>query len=464
MSIISFHQVSKQFTLRRDRPRSFQELFLSTLRREREPAKEKYWVLNNVSFAVEQGDVVGIIGANGVGKSTILKLISRIIEPTSGTISVNGRVGALLELGAGFHPDLTGRENIYLNGSILGFTRAHMNRIFDDILDFSEIERFIDVPVKHYSSGMYMRLAFSIAIHVEPDILLVDEVLAVGDQAFQLRCLDRIHDMQRDGVTIVMVSHAMDTVRNMCTRALWLDDGMIQVEGDVDQVIDRYTAQVIAQDQKHILKTEQEEAPGIQGFAPEIQGAAVSLEGGDGRSEPERRQVEDKPTWRWGSWEAEIARVEILSGSGREQRTFQTGDPLIVRIHYIAHQPITKPKFGLALYHSNGFQISGPNNVFAGYEIDEISGRGYVDYFVESLPLLQGTYLLTAAIHDYEGEHTYDHHHQQFTFRVRPGGVPEQFGSFCIPATWHWSGDQVAHSAGAAEAAGAATKVREQVG
>ncbi|MBN1658383.1 MAG: ABC transporter ATP-binding protein [Anaerolineae bacterium] len=455
--MISFDQVSKQFTLHRDRPRSFQELFVSTLRRERKPAKERYWVLNNVSFAIEQGDVVGIIGANGVGKSTILKLISRIIQPTSGTISVNGRIGALLELGAGFHPDLTGRENVYLNGSILGFTRAHMNRIFDDILDFSEIENFVDVPVKHYSSGMYMRLAFSIAIHMEPDILLVDEVLAVGDQAFQLRCLDRIHDMQRDGVTIVMVSHAMDTVRNMCTRALWLDDGMIQVEGDVDHVIDCYTAQVIAQDQKRILKTEQEEASGIQGMS-------IPSEGGDGKGGLETKLVEDKPAWRWGSWEAEIARVEILSGAGREQRTFKTGDPLIVRIHYVAHQPIQKPKFGLAIYHNNGFQISGPNNVFAGYEIDEIAGCGYVDYCVESLPLLQGTYLLTAAIHDYEGEHTYDHHHQQFTFRVRPGGVREQFGSFCIPATWRWSGEQTVHDAGAPRTAGAPTEVREQVG
>ena len=220
MSVIRFDSVSKEFILRHERSRSFQELFLNMLRLQRVGTREKFWVLRDVSFEVKPGEMVGIVGDNGAGKSTLLKLISHIIEPTSGHIEVNGRVSALLELGAGFHPDLTGRENIYLNGSILGFSRTEVDHIYDDILEFSELERFIDVPVKHYSSGMYMRLGFSIAIHVRPDILLVDEILAVGDQAFQLRCLDKINEMRRRGITIILVTHDLDTVREMVGRAL----------------------------------------------------------------------------------------------------------------------------------------------------------------------------------------------------------------------------------------------------
>jgi lipopolysaccharide transport system ATP-binding protein len=428
--VIRFDNVSKQFTLHRDRPRSFQELFLSTVRRTRKSTREKYWVLRDVSFEIESGEVLGIIGANGVGKSTVLKLISRIIEPTSGTIAAHGRIGALLELGAGFHPDLTGRENVYLNGSILGLSKAHMDNVFDDILEFSDMERFIDVPVKHYSSGMYMRLAFSIAIHVAPDILLVDEVLAVGDQAFQLRCLDRIHQMHRDGVTIVLVSHALDTVRDMCTRAIWLDDGRIQADGDVERVIDLYTMQIMEHDQQHMLRSE----PGESKEAPAPAKDEKCDEG----------ETSEEPASRWGSREAEIRGIQILNDEGQEQRTFQTGDPLTIRVHYQTCKPIEAPRFGLALYHSSGFHISGPNSVLGGLDIPRIEGHGYVDYCVKSLPLMAGTYLLTAAIHDHAGEHTYDHIHQQYTFRVRAGGVREEYGTFYIPATWRWSCDRAA--------------------
>jgi lipopolysaccharide transport system ATP-binding protein len=366
-----------------------------------------------VSFQIEAGEMVGIIGPNGAGKSTILKLISRIIEPTSGRIEIDGQVGALLELGAGFHPDLTGRENIYLNGSILGFNRAEMNRIFDDILEFSEMERFIDVPVKHYSSGMYMRLGFSIAIHLRPDILLVDEVLAVGDQSFQFRCLDRIYRMKRDGISILLVTHDLNSVRKMCDRAIWLDDGQIQYQGPVEHVLEGYMTRVLAEDEEQRLTAER--------------GAAKA------------DQKDDGPSWRWGSGEAEIVAVELLDGEGNERRTFRTGDLLTVRIHYAAHEPIQQPRFGLATYHSNGFQINGPNNVFAGCDIPQIEGEGFVDYVIEHLPLLPGSYLISAAIYDYEGNHAYDHIHQRTTFRVRPGDGGERFGTFYIPATWRWS-------------------------
>jgi lipopolysaccharide transport system ATP-binding protein len=424
MSIIQFENVSKQFTLHRNRPRSFQELFLSFIRRER-PALEKYWALRDVSFEIEPGEVVGIVGANGVGKSTVLKLMSRIIEPTSGQICVDGKIGALLELGAGFHPDLTGRENIYLNGSILGFNRAYMDRIFDNIVYFSEMARFIDVPVKHYSSGMYMRLAFSIAIHAEPDILLVDEVLAVGDQAFQFRCLDRIHGMKRQGVTIVLVTHSMDMVRDMCSRAIWLDDGVIQAEGAVEQVLERYTAQVLSHDQVVLEQAEDERRQD-------------EIEILTGEASPEEDDAsDDEPDWRWGSGESEIVDVQFLNDAGQESRAFKTGEPFVARIHYLAHQKIEEPLFGVALHHASGFHLSGPNTGFSDYTIEAIDGRGYVDFSIPSLPLLAGTYLFSAAIYDAEGQQAFDHHHMAYTFRVVPcPEVKEQYGTLHIASRW----------------------------
>jgi lipopolysaccharide transport system ATP-binding protein len=414
MTSVRFDHVSKQFTLHLERPRSFQELFLNAIRLRRNRSTEKFWALRDVSFDIKPGETVGIVGDNGVGKSTLLKLIPRIIEPSTGEIVVNGRVSALLELGAGFHPDLTGRENIYLNGSILGFSRAEMDRIFDDILSFSEMERFIDAPVKHYSSGMYMRLGFSIAIHVRPDVLIVDEILAVGDQAFQRRCLDKINEMKRRGITIILVSHDLETVRNICRRAIWLDSGRVQAEGLVEPVIEQYLTKVAARDEQQKLRTEREK-PGLD----------------------QRR--DNEAAWRWGSREAEITAVQLLDREAKERRIFRTGDTLTVRMHYLAHEPIQQPRFGLALHHNSGFHINGPNNVFAGYPIPEIEGEGFVDHTIESLPLLPGTYLVSVTIYDFEGDHAYDYIHQRFSFSVHAGGVREQFGSFYIPATWRWS-------------------------
>lgn len=412
MIAVRFDQVSKLFTLHHDRPRSFQELFLSLLRFQRPANKEQYWVLNDISFEIKHGEMVGIIGPNGAGKSTILKLIARIIEPTSGQMEVNGRLGALLELGAGFHPDLTGRENIYLNGSFLGFTKADMDQLFDDILEFSEMEHFVDIPVKHYSSGMYMRLGFSIAIHLQPELLLVDEILAVGDRSFQMRCLDKIQDMKRQGVTIILVSHALDQVRKLCDRAFWVDDGQIQAEGPVAPVLTEYMAHVSDADSQRLQSTRSRDLTG----------------------DPESR-VDDH--LRWGSGEGSIAQVQFLNGEGKAQSSFETGAPLIVRLSFVAHERIERPQFGLALHHASGFHINGPNTVFSGFDIDAIEGTGYIDYIVESLPLLEGTYLVSASLCDREGLDMYDYHHQAHTLRVhRNYAVEERYGSILIPATW----------------------------
>jgi lipopolysaccharide transport system ATP-binding protein len=417
MNATRFDCVSKQFTLHYERARSLQELFLDVLHARRASSKEIFRALDSVSFEIKRGEMTGIIGANGAGKSTILKLVSRILEPTSGHIEVNGRVSALLELGAGFHPDLTGRENVFLNGSILGISRPEMARVFDDIVSFSDMQKFIDIPVKNYSSGMFMRLGFSVAIHIKPEILLVDEVLAVGDQSFQLRCLDRITDMKRQGVTIIFVTHDLRTVRNLCDRAIWLDDGQVRADGKVDRVIDQYV--------DHAL----------------FHNGSRSTDAGSERAE-QAPMPDDSTTWRLGSREAEIVRVQLLDGEARERQRFRTGETFIARMHYVAHHRIERPVFGAAMHRADGFHICGPNTGTSGYAIDAIEGNGYIDFIVPSLPLLPGAFLFSAAIYDQGGTRAYDHHVQAYGFRVtETGGMQEEYGTLRIDGQWRLSND-----------------------
>jgi lipopolysaccharide transport system ATP-binding protein len=405
--VIQFDDVSKRFTLHHERARSFQELALS-LFRSNNSSREDFWALRDVSFSVEQGETVGLIGPNGAGKSTVLKLISRIIEPTSGRIGVSGRVGALLELGAGFHPDLTGRENIYLNGSILGLSRAEIRRKLDAIVAFAELERFIDVPVKHYSSGMYVRLGFSVAVHTDPEILLVDEVLTVGDAAFQRKCLDRIDHLRQQGVTILLVSHSAETVRNVCSRALWLDDGRLVADGSVEAVVARYLAHSWAAAESSL-------GPGV----------------GDDR--------------RWGSGEVRIVRVRLLDGSGQEKQFFRVGEPFRVEMHYRAEKRVERPVFGLAIHRGDGTHITGPNTQFAGYETREIESEGVVQYTVPALPLLEGTYYVSVAAHNWEDTEMYDYHDRLYPFRVLPSGG-ERYGVVTLKGEWSWNRRVEAHT------------------
>ena len=384
---------------------------------------ETFWALRDVSFEARHGETLGLIGHNGSGKSTTLKLITRILEPTSGAVRVRGRVSALLELGSGFHPDLTGRENIFLNGSLLGFSRSDMERRVDAIIDFAELGPFIDSPVKHYSSGMYMRLGFAVATAVDPDILITDEVLAVGDEAFQRKCMERIYQHRQDGRTIVFVSHSLEAVRNLCTHAIWLDHGVVQAAGDVTTTLDAYLRWTNRKEQER-LQREREEA------------VAAGLVPAEARDET---NAGDEDRLRWGSGEIEIEGVDFLDRRGRPADVFETGGPLTVRIRYNAHRPIEEPVFGLAIHHESGFHINGPNTRFGGLTLGLLEGAGQIDYTIPELPLLAGGYLLTAAVYDRSLAHAFDHHERMYRFVVQTGHVAERFGTVHIPGEWRWT-------------------------
>ena len=405
---IKFDGVSKKFSLHREKARSFQDLLLSLPQRWHGDYRdhEDFWVLRDVDFDVAAGEAVGLIGANGAGKSTALKLMSRIIEPTSGTVRVTGKVSALLELGAGFHPDLTGRENVYLNGSILGLDRRDIDRKLDEIVAFAELERFIDIPVKHYSSGMYVRLGFSVAVHTDPEVLLIDEVLAVGDHAFQHKCLDRILDIRRQGATICFVSHDSESVRRLCSRAVWLEDGRIQAAGEVNDTISTY----------------------LQHEAEEEEARAAGDVSGDGDSEHRR-----------GKGLIQIVGVDFLDASGNVRRVFQVGDAWAVRIRYQADARIEDPVFGLAVHRNDGVHVCGPNTTFAGLNIPSVSGEGELVYRVDQLPLMEGTYLVSVAAHDKADVTTYTYHDRLYAFAVRQTGSGEQYGLVSLGGRWEWS-------------------------
>ena len=399
---IRLQKVSKRFAFTPDTPQSVLESLISVVSRRRAQAQD-LWAVRDVSFEVQPGQCVGIIGRNGSGKSSLLKLIARIIQPTSGQIEVRGRVSALLELGAGFHQDLTGRENIYLNASVLGLNREQTEGLFDEIVAFSELGRFIDMPVKHYSSGMYMRLGFSVAIHVRPDILIVDEILAVGDQTFQAKCMDRIMEMKRAGVTILFISHDLSTIGNLCSDVIWLDRGRVRQVGPAEQVLAQY--------RDHLFQRV---------------GEQLNLENDAGGFR------------RWGSRLIEITGVRLLDDDGRETTIFHTGDSLRVEIAYVAHEPVTEPEFGLALYRHDGLHIAGPNTRVGGLEMGVVEGSGVVCYVIDQLPFLPGRYQLSAAIHDSIRPHAYDFHEEAYAFRIVEGGTREKEGLLALAATWEW--------------------------
>lgn len=395
---IHFQEVSKRFALAAETPQTVLETIIGVFRRRRR--EKALWAVLDVSFSVFPGQSFGIIGRNGSGKSTALKLAAGILKPTSGQVYVRGRVSALLELGAGFHADLTGRDNIYLNGSILGLNRAEIDERYDAIVEFSELGDFIDTPVKHYSSGMYMRLGFSVAVHVDPAILIVDEILAVGDYAFQMKCLDRIRKMRQDGVTIVMVSHHLQTMRNLCTHLIWMEHGRVKAAGKVQTVIEQYMDH---------FREEAQPGGAVSGFR------------------------------RWGTGDVEINNVRLLDGAGEAKTAFGVEEAISFEIQYDAHRPVECPEFGLAIYSQDGTHIAGPNNIEAGFPIEKIEGPGVVRLVLEGNTLLPGRYRLTAAIHDTILPQAFDFHEQAYTFQIKGHGEAMPEGVIRLPAHWEWA-------------------------
>ncbi len=426
MPAICFESVSKRFTIHHERARSLQDALLHAFRRR--GWREEFWALRDVSFAVAPGEALGVIGANGSGKSTLLKLATRLLAPTHGRVQVQGRVAALLELGAGFHPELSGRDNVYLNASILGIPRRRVDERFADIVEFAGLERFVDTPVKRYSSGMQARLGFAVAIHVDPDVLLLDEVLAVGDLQFQERCLERIRALHADGRTILLVSHDLTAVAQFCTRVLWLDDGRVRALGEPAAVIEAY--------RRHLLGI------GGWGIGERRPGAADGAPPAPEPATPSGR--------RWGSREIELTAVELLDGARRPTTRFTTGAPLVVRLRYRARRRVRRPVFGVAIY-AGGLQVGGPNTRVDGRPIEHVEGEGELRYRIEALPLVAGAYTLSAAVYDEQELHPFDHHHQCYPFQVAsPDGV-ERYGLIDLAGAWELTaGDQATPVASAA--------------
>jgi ABC-2 type transport system ATP-binding protein len=381
-SAITVDDVTKRFRLYHERNQSLK----ATLLRGGRARYEEFMALDGVSVDVAEGSTLAFVGENGSGKSTLLKCIARILRPDSGHIRVDGKMSALLELGAGFHPELSGRENVYLNGAILGLSTRELKRRFDDIVDFAGLHRFIDTPVKNYSSGMYVRLGFSVAINVEPDVLLVDEVLAVGDENFQSKCAERFAELRADGKTIVIVSHSLPSVRSMADAVVWLAHGKVRMAGGAAEVIDAYVA---------------ESHEGHE-------------QGGTGA--------------RWGSGEAVVERVELLDADGRLTERVCTGDTVTVRLHYRAHERVPRPVFGLAVHTLDGVHVTGPNTREFGLVPDEIEGTGIVDLHVPRLMLLPGTYDISVSLVDFAALHVFDFQQRLVRFDVDAGEPHETFG------------------------------------
>jgi len=360
---------------------------------------EEFWALRGVDLDIPHGSTFGIIGGNGSGKSTLLKVLAGILRPDEGTATANGRLSALLELGAGFHPELTGRENVYLNGAILGFTSREIRRRFDDIVGFAELDRFIDEPVRNYSSGMYVRLGFSVAIHVEPEILLVDEVLAVGDHTFQKRCLDRFAQLKAEGRTIILVSHDLDMVGWLCEQTAWIQQGTLQAVGPSPKVIEQF-----------------------------LDGAVDS---------PTRTDPSPSAPRRFGGRGPDdlVRAVDLVDANGHPMDRVGSGRPVRFRVRVDADQVGEPVTVALGLYRADGTHVASINSGAAVRAADD-AGTVEVDYAVDSLAVQPGIYELSVALHDATMRRVFERHTHLVRFEVEPTGVDQQNGLVALGGTW----------------------------
>ena len=394
---ILFSDVNKRFKYSTDDAESILDVIISGVRRKSHRQEQILWAVKDVNFSVMTGESIALVGRNGSGKSTILKLASGILRPSSGRVEVRGRLSAMLELGAGFHADLTGQENIRLNASILGLTNAEIDEIYDDIVEFSELGEFINMPVKHYSSGMYMRLGFSVAVHITPDVLLIDEILAVGDQSFQDKCVDRLHELKASGTTVVFVSHNPSTVLSLCERALWVEDGQVIADGPSSQIVGDYLA-----------------SQGAEKTPAALPAAAMGPVTGD----------------------IELVGLRLLNAAGQEQDVYKMGEGFTIELDYQAHRPLSNAQFDLSFQHENGTFVGGPGGRLTDPQEAVDKGPGAVRCRIDSLPLLPAAYHISASVYDGDGQIVHDHREDLFTFRVIGEGEDGQGGPVRIPATW----------------------------
>ncbi len=372
---------------------------------------ETFQALNDVSFDVPRGQTLGVIGRNGSGKSTALKLVAGITKPTSGTVKVQGRVSALIELGAGFHPEISGRENVFINGVMLGMSKREIQARFDAIVEFAELREFIDAPVKTYSSGMYMRLGFAVAIHVDPDVLLVDEVLAVGDEGFTHKCLDKFSEFKRRNKTILFVTHSLGMVERFCDEAVWLDAGHKRAQGDPTRVVGAYITDVERQEEQFLATTD-ERSRAEAGSAPGPSSA------GPADASDVAADMSRATEGRWGSGEVVITDVAVLSDQGQATHIFHTGEPLTLRLRVEAKRKVSDFVFGVGIYNAEGLCVYGTNTDIEEHESDSFSGEAEVRFEIEALDLVEGTYKLDVAVHKRDGA-PYDYHRLLYTFRVK---------------------------------------------
>lgn len=378
-------------------------------------------VLKDLTLRIPRGSSVGIIGRNGAGKSTFLKLVTGIYKPDSGSIKVNGRVAALIELGAGFHPDFSGRENLFLAGVMLGLSRQQIAERFAQIVSFAELEQVIDDPVRTYSSGMFMRLGFSLAVHTDPDVLLIDEVLAVGDAAFTVKCKEQIAHLRKEGKTLLLVTHDLDAVERWCDEVLWLEKGEVKDRGDPRRVIDHYRQFVARGEELELLEeVTQSNAELPNADAGSLQATAATALG-------------DAEIRRWGSREVEITAVRVHGASGEEHRSFTSEDSVRIEFDYRCNQGISDLVFGIGLERSDGLSIHGSNTDLEHVLVDVSRVTGTVRYQIDRIGLLDGTYLIDVAAHRKDG-YPYDYHKGVVRFVVR--SAHPQVGVVVPPHHW----------------------------
>jgi len=416
-SAIIVDRLGKKFYRRHSKqPKTLIETLTQSLGLIRFNPKEGFWGLRNISFEVEHGQIIGIVGKNGAGKSTLLRLIGGIGRPDEGSIRTNGKVGGFLELRGSFRPDLTGRENVFVSGVVAGLTRREVLSNFDSIVAFAEVEKFIDNPLRTYSSGMKMRLAFAIAAHTNPDILLIDEVLAVGDLPFRRKCFERIKKFKNDGHTIVLVSHDLDQIRQLCDRALWLQEGRLLAQGVPEAVIGKYVEEMSLETRRRTPT----EPPALH------------------NSREPALQLNKN---RFGSLELEIVSVNLQNNEGMPVKQLKSGDSLQVVIEYSAHRSIEAPIFGIAISDEDKVYCS-TNTASVGLSLPKIIGRGCVKLKVHRLDMVGGKYYIDVGVYERNWTYSYDYHWHVYSLIIdsdRDGGK----GMLLPPLQWEFDNNKI---------------------